>query len=87
MAYRLEVYHRAQKQLASLPRKTQIAVSAAIDHLKDNPRPVGYRRLIAKGLFRVRVGGYRVIYDINDDSRLVTVVKVSRRREDTYERL
>ncbi len=87
MAYRVDIYHKTQKQIVSLPRKTQIAVSEAINHLTDDPRPMGYRKLAGTGLFRVRVGRYRIIYNIDDDSHIVTIVKVAQRREDTYERL
>ena len=47
-------------------------------------RPRGCRKLHGLEGWRIRVGNWRVIYHINDDQKLVTIVAVRRRREDTY---
>lgn len=59
-------------------------VAKAIDGLRDNPRPVRCKKLRETGLWRIRVKRYRVVYDIDDDAQIVTVLKVAPRREDTY---
>ena len=84
MAYRVEVHRVAQRQILSLPREAQVEVARAIDLLIDNPRPSGCKKLRETRLWRIRVGRYRVVYVIDDKARLVTVVKVAIRREDTY---
>ena len=59
-------------------------VTKAILQLEDDPRPTGCRKLRGLDGWRIRVGNWRVIYHINDNEQLVTVVSVRRRREDTY---
>jgi mRNA interferase RelE/StbE len=73
--------------MLSLPREAQAEVARAIDLLIENPRPSGCKKLREYKLWLVRVGRYRVVYTIDDETRLITVVKVAVRREDTYRRV
>ena len=84
MTYRVEIHHAAQKQLVSFPRETQVEIARAIDELEGNARPAGCKKLRETGLWRVRAGRYRIIYVIDDEAKVVTVVKVAIRREGTY---
>ena len=84
MAYRVEVHRAAQRQILSLPREAQVEVARAIDFLEDNTRPSGCKKLRETGLWRIRVGRYRIVYVIDDDAKLIAVVKVAIRREDMY---
>jgi mRNA interferase RelE/StbE len=80
--YRVEIARRALKALAELPRGEQQRVRAAIDLLADNPRPPGCTKLIGEDdAYRVRVGVYRIVYEVLDDSLLVHVVRVGHRRD------
>ena len=87
MTYRIEIIRTAQKQMLSLPRQAQVEIARAIDHLADAPRPSGCKKLRGVDLWRLKLGRYRVIYAIDDAVRLVTVLKVASRREDTYQGL
>ena len=84
MAYRVEILRAAQRQILSLPREAQVEVASTIDNLMKNPRPSGCIKLRETGLWRIRAGRYRVVYVIDDETRLITVVKVAIRRENTY---
>ena len=86
MAYRVEIQRAAQKQLLSFSREAQVEIAKAIDDLENNARPARCRKLRETGLWRVRAGRYRVVYVIDDEAKVVTVVKVAIRREDTYRR-
>jgi len=86
LAYRVEIQRAAQKQLLSFSREAQVEIAKAIDDLENNARPAGCRKLGETGLWRVRAGRYRVVYVIDDEAKVVTVVKVAIRREDTYRR-
>jgi mRNA interferase RelE/StbE len=80
--YEVQWERRALKQLAALPRKVILAVDAAGESLAKDPRPDGVRKLHGEleGLWRIRVrGSYRLVYEIDDDRRLVWVVKVGAR--------
>lgn len=49
--------------------------------LAQNPRPPGIRRLQGRAGWRIRIGDYRVIYEIDDEQRVVEVLKIAHRRE------
>ncbi|MEH2370162.1 type II toxin-antitoxin system RelE family toxin [Nostoc sp.] len=62
--------------------KVRTRIQTKIDDLADNPRPNGIVKLEdSDNGYRIRVGSYRVIYDIFDDVLLVSVVKVAHRKE------
>ncbi len=73
----------AQRELAKLPRAIARRIAAAIEALAADPRPAGVRKLAggAGEGWRVRVGDYRVLYEVRDAELLVTVVKLAHRRQ------
>lgn len=80
--YRVEIARRAVKSIQALPKKEQQRVRAAIELLADNPRPPGCVALKGESAaFRVRVGDYRVVYEIHERRLLVQVVRVGHRRQ------
>ena len=82
MSYRIEFAPRARRQLEKYPREAQVRLAAALTNLQANPRPPGVRKLTAEeNLYRIRVGDYRIIYQIRDRELLVLVVKIGHRRE------
>ena len=83
--YRVELLDRqTQRQLDRLREPDLGRIAEAILKLEGNPRPPGCRKLRGLDGWRIRVGNWRVIYHINDQDRVVTIVQVRRRREDTY---
>ncbi|MBI2871976.1 MAG: type II toxin-antitoxin system RelE/ParE family toxin [Chloroflexi bacterium] len=85
--YRVELAPAAQRDLRQLPREVQARLVMPIRALTENPRPAGVRKLRGEErTWRIRVGPYRVVYDIYDDRALVVVLKVARRSETTYRR-
>lgn len=82
--FAVEFLPSAIKELAALPRKEQEAISRVIDGLAENPFSPGAKKLQGKKnppCWRVRVGDYRVIYQIQKKEVVVLVVKVAHRRE------
>ncbi len=80
--YRIHIRQRAVKALRSLPATDKRRIRNAIDGLADEPRPPGVRKLADKHqLYRLRIGYYRIIYQIEDQELLVLVVNVGHRRE------
>ena len=70
-----------------MPREVQTRLATPIQALAENPRPVGVRKLRGEErTWRIRVGPYRVVYDIFEDRALVVILKVARRSETTYRR-
>ena len=86
MSYCLRIRRSALKAIAALPAEIRQRVQARIDALLENPRPRGVVSLKGrhKGLWRVRVGAYRIIYRIDDRERVVTVAAVGP-RESIYD--
>ncbi|WP_106505648.1 type II toxin-antitoxin system RelE family toxin [Brachybacterium timonense] len=86
MTYTVEFTTAAARQVRKLPRAERGKVVDAIAQLEEDPRPHGARKLVGeKTAWRIRVGDYRVIYDVFDQELLVTVVRAAHRRE-AYER-
>lgn len=86
MSYRVEFTTAAARQVKKLPRQARDRVLGEIEGLADNPRPHGAKKLDGEDTaWRIRVGDYRVIYDIFDTELTVTVVRAGHRRE-VYER-
>ncbi len=80
--YRVLLERGAEKDLTRLPSEIHDRVIAAIQGLATNPRPPGCRKLAgSKHDWRVRVGDYRVVYEIDDRIRVVRVNRVRHRRE------
>lgn len=84
MSYKIELRHVAQKQLDELPEREYKAIAEIISSLAQKPRPLRVKKLTDSGLWRIRVKKYRVVYAIDDEAQMVTIVRIARRREDTY---
>ena len=87
--YRLEVSPAADRDLERLKRRIQRynfeRLRIAIRSLADNPRPHGVRKIEgAERAYRIRVGDYRVVYEIYDKESLVLILQAARRTETTY---
>lgn len=85
MTYRLVIKPSAGKELERLDDQMLRRVDAAILKLKENPHQRGMKKLTGVPLYRIRVGSYRVVYEIDDVRKEVTVVTVGHRR-DVYRR-
>ena len=82
--YRIELKPSAVRDIKSLPRSVQKRVTQRIDALASDPYPRGSTKLEATGdLRRVRVGDYRIIYQVRQEILVVFVVRV-KHRGDAY---
>ncbi len=80
--YRLLLERSAERDLARLSSKIHDRVIAAVQALASNPRPPGCRKLVgSQNDWRIRVGDYRVVYEIMDATREVRINRVRHRRE------
>lgn len=79
--YRIYILRSAQRELAKLPSPVYERVRDAILELSENPRPVGCLKLRGREGWRLRVGEYRVIYEIDDREGTVTVLHIGHRRD------
>jgi mRNA interferase RelE/StbE len=81
MKYTVLIERYAQKQIMKLDKKIIPLIKTAIASLADDPRPYGYKKLKGEDAYRIRVGDYRVIYEINDNTIIVTVVSAGHRKD------
>ena len=77
--YELLFKKKAIKALAKLNDPYYSTVINAIDDLAENPRPFGCKKLTGRNGYRIRVGTYRVIYDIYDTNLIIEIVNVGSR--------
>ncbi|MGA2442613.1 MAG: type II toxin-antitoxin system RelE/ParE family toxin [Tepidisphaeraceae bacterium] len=81
MRWTVSILPQAAKQLAKLDKNIGKRVSEAITALAGNPRPPGSKKLVGVDAWRIRIGDWRVIYQIQDDRLIVLVLRVGHRRE------
>lgn len=82
--YELRLVRSARKELEALPDAVLARVARHLDALPTAPRPPGCKKLLgATDLWRVRVGDYRIIYQIDDRAQVVEV-RAIRDRKDAY---
>jgi mRNA interferase RelE/StbE len=80
VAYRLELVPSALHELEKVAPDARRRVVRAIDRLAKEPRPPGARALRGdKSGLRIRVGSYRILYEVDDDLLLVTIGRVAPR--------
>ena len=77
MVYTIRMKRSAVADLKSLPRGVQNRIARKIDALAKDPFPRGSKKLEAReNLYRIRVGDYRIIYQVRKKALLVLVVRV-----------
>jgi len=80
--YEVKFATSAAKEFRSLSTELEHRIGAAIDGLSQDPRPPGVRKLVGhERLYRIRVGRYRVVYEIDDKEQFVRITRVRHRQE------
>ena len=80
--YEVYLEHAAERDLRKLPAEDFYRIVPHIKNLAENPRPSGCRKITgSKRDWRIRVGDYRIIYEIDEKSKIVRVMRVRYRRE------
>ena len=87
MKYRIEIKRSAAKALKKIPKSDQKGIAARIDSLSENlPDPTTTKMKGDNPFHRIRVGNYRIIYEIHGDILVIMVLKIGHRKE-VYRRL
>jgi mRNA interferase RelE/StbE len=87
LAYRIEFTPKAQRDFKALDGSLRGRIARRIDSLAENPFPSGIKKLEGEDqLYRLRVGDYRVLYQVHGKILLVLIVGVGHRRE-VYRRI
>ena len=81
-SYRVEISKSAAKDLRGIDRKWIARIVATIEMLESDARPSGCKKLVGSDhTYRLRIGDYRVVYDIHDDTLIVLIVRIRHRRD------
>lgn len=82
MKYSVHLTRTAEKQLKKLPKQFQTKVAAVLLSLQIDPWPYGSKKLSGfESTFRLRVGEYRIIYEVQKKEVIVTVLKIGNRKD------
>ena len=81
MAYVVSLKRSTERELEDLPAKIQVRVIKRLISLKGEPRPTDAKKLHGREAYRLRVGDYRILYEVNDSARKVDVFSIAHRRE------
>ena len=84
MAYTLSFSKQSIKELEKISEPYYSNIKQAIIDLTQNPRPHGYIKLKGRNGYRIRVGTYRVIYEIFDTELIIDIITIGHRK-DVYE--
>jgi mRNA interferase RelE/StbE len=82
--YNIDFTRKAQKNLDKLSDSIANPILDAIENLAENPKPYGHKKLKGRSGYRIRVGDYRIIYEIFDSILLIEVINLGHRK-DIYE--
>jgi mRNA interferase RelE/StbE len=80
-AYRIVFTASASREVNKLDASMRLRILARIHALSRDPRPPGALKLTGRESYRVRVSDYRIVYTVEDDVLVVTVIRVAHRRE------
>lgn len=80
--YRVDTGQAILRSLRKLPAQLQERLMRAAYRLEANPRPIGSMKLSgSRDLRRLRVGDYRIVYNVSDEKQVVTITAIAHRRE------
>lgn len=84
MSHLVTILRVAQKELADLPQEIYPRICEALQALGTDSRPSGCLKLKGREGWRIRVGNYRVLYKIDDQQKIITILRI-RHRRDVYD--
>ncbi len=79
--HEIRILRPAIKDLSHIPQSYAEKIARQIDQLAENPRPAGVKKLHGRRDYRLRVGPYRILYEIDDDAKIITIFRIKHRRE------
>ncbi len=81
MSYKVQILPNVLKKLKKIDWTNQLRIIDAINALEEDPRPHGCKKLRSREVWRIRVGKYRIIYEIQDNNLIVLVVRIGHRKD------
>ena len=82
MDYQVTFAVSALQEFRALSWDIKNRLKLSVDSLRENPRPPGVRKIQGReDLYRIRIGSYRIVYEIDDQERIIRIIQV---RRDAY---
>jgi mRNA interferase RelE/StbE len=81
MSYKVEIKTKVLKALTKINEPYYSAIKKQLYDLAENPRPLGCKKLKGRLGYRVRVGDYRIIYEIFDTILVIEVIDLGHRKD------
>lgn len=79
--YQVIISNKAEKALQKLPGIAYARMVAALRNLAQDPRPAGCKKLKGREAWRIRIGDYRAIYEVEDDKLIVLIISIGHRKD------
>jgi len=79
--YTVQIDKRVVRELRQVDARDREKIVKVIERLGSNPRPRGVKKLVNQPGWRIRIGNYRVLYEVDEDSKIVTVYRAGHRRD------
>ena len=82
VSYKIEWRRSIKKDLKGISKTEISKIIGAVESLSEEPRPTGSKKLSGSEFtYRIRIGHYRMIYEIHDETILIEVVKMGHRKD------
>jgi mRNA interferase RelE/StbE len=82
MKYSITFKPSASNDIESLPVEISLRILSDIEKLKYNPRPFGCKKIVgSRNDWRIRIGNYRVLYEVDDVEKRIRVFRIKHRKE------
>ena len=79
--YQVELRRSVQKSLEKIQTQERLKIISALLELEQNPRPRGIEKIRGVELWRIREGDYRIVFSIDDNEKMITIVRIGHRRD------
>jgi len=82
MSHKVFLERNAEKDFRQLPKEIQGKIILIISSLKNNPRTLNTKKIFKEeSYYRIRIGDYRIVYEINDKDKTVNIFRIRHRKE------
>lgn len=80
-SFRIEFAASVRKDFRNIPKQDVARILKRIEALAENPRPPDSKKLSGDDAMRIRVGVYRIIYEVRNDLLIILILKVGHRKD------
>lgn len=79
--FKLEIGDKVAKDLRKTPERDRQRILQRIESLPSNPFPQGVKKLVNQPGYRIRIGSYRILYEVDESQKVIRIYRAGHRRE------